>query len=75
MSRGKLGITEKEWAMEIKPTSEQELFGLQAVATMTGKCYRTIHRAAKSGKIKTIRLGASRMVPRREVERILQRGF
>jgi hypothetical protein len=61
--------------MEIKPTSEKELFGILDVATKTGKCYRTIHRAIKAGKIKTIRLGASVMIPRREVERILQRGF
>lgn len=61
--------------MEIKPTNEKELFSIQDVATKAGKCYRTIHRNVKAGKIKSIRLGRSVMIPRREVERILQRGF
>ena len=30
---------------------------------------------AQAGKIKTVRFGASRLIPRSEVERILRRGF
>lgn len=55
--------------------TSKELYSIPDLCTATGKCYRTIHRRVKEGKIKAIRLGASVMIPRREVERILQRGF
>lgn len=48
---------------------------IKELSERTGKCYRTIHRAVRAGKIKSVRLGASVMIPRREVERILQKGF
>jgi len=54
---------------------EREFESLRWVAEKTGKDYRTIHRAARAGKIKTVRFGGSVMIPRQEVERILQRGF
>ena len=48
---------------------------IKELSQRTGKCYRTIHRAVKDGKIKAVRLGGSVMIPRREVERILAKGF
>jgi len=48
---------------------------LRELATITGKHYRTLHRAAKNHKIRTVRFGASVMVPEAEVERILQHGW
>jgi excisionase family DNA binding protein len=40
-----------------------------------GVNYRTIHRAVKNGRIKTVRCGALLKVPQQEVERILAHGF
>ena len=54
---------------------EKEFNTIAELARRIGKCYRTIHRAVQQGKIKTIRFGSSRMIPRAEVERVLQRGF
>jgi excisionase family DNA binding protein len=54
---------------------KKELFSLKELSERTGKTYRTLHRYTKDGKIKTIRLGGSVMVPKREVERILTNGF
>jgi excisionase family DNA binding protein len=54
---------------------ERELDSIRDLSQRTGKSYRTLHRAVQEGKIKAIRLGGSVMIPRREVERILQRGF
>lgn len=48
---------------------------IKELSERTGKCYRTIHRAVRAGKIKSVRLGASVMIPRREVERVLEKGF
>lgn len=53
----------------------QELYSIKELCQKTGKCYRTIHRRIQDGKITVIRLGASVMIPRREVERILAKGF
>jgi excisionase family DNA binding protein len=53
----------------------KEFDSLRELAQRTGKTYRTLHRAARSGKIKTVRMGGSVMVPKREVERILSHGF
>ena len=53
----------------------KELFSIKDLCNKTGLCYRTIHRRIGEGKIKVVRLGALVMIPRREVERILQRGF
>jgi excisionase family DNA binding protein len=58
-----------------KPENQREFDSIRELSLKTGKCYRTIHRAVKAGKIKAIRFGGSLMIPRREVERILQRGF
>ena len=53
----------------------KEFDSLRELSQRTGKTYRTLHRAARAGKIKTVRFGGSVMVPRREVERILEQGF
>ena len=53
----------------------KELYSIRELCEKTGKCYRTIHRRILEGKITTLRLGASVMIPRREVERILSKGF
>ena len=58
-----------------KQTTEKELFSIRELCERTGKCYRTIHRAIRGGKISKVRLGGSVMIPRREVDRILQQGF
>lgn len=58
-----------------KSETEKELFSIKDLCDKTGKCYRTIHRRIREGKITVVRLGASVMIPKREVERILQRGF
>jgi excisionase family DNA binding protein len=60
---------------QAKQVIEKELYSIRELCQKTGKCYRTIHRAIKDGKIKDVRLGGSVMVPRREVERILAKGF
>jgi predicted site-specific integrase-resolvase len=59
-----------------RPEAERELFTIKDLCNMTGKCYRTIHRRIQEGKITpVIRLGASVMIPRRVVERIVAKGF
>lgn len=55
--------------------SVREFSSIQELALKTGKCYRTIHRAVKAGKIKHIRCGGSILIPMREVQRVLSRGF
>ena len=61
--------------MKGTPQVERRFESLRWLAETTGKSYRTIHRAARVGKIKTVRFGGSVMVPRQECERILTRGF
>ncbi len=53
----------------------KEFDSLRELSQRTGKTYRTLHRAVRAGKIKTVRFGGSLMVPKREVERILAHGF
>jgi excisionase family DNA binding protein len=45
------------------------------LAAKVGVHYRTVHRAVKDGKIQSVKFGSLVKVPRREAERILQRGF
>ena len=54
---------------------DKDFSTIKELSQRLGKCYRTIHRAVKAGRIKAVRCGGSVMIPRREVERILQRGF
>ncbi|MBZ5538234.1 MAG: helix-turn-helix domain-containing protein [Acidobacteriia bacterium] len=61
--------------MQGKLVLEREFESLRELSQRTGKTYRTLHRAVRAGKIKTVRFGCSVMVPKREVERILARGF
>ncbi|HXH51418.1 MAG TPA: helix-turn-helix domain-containing protein [Terriglobia bacterium] len=61
--------------MQGKQPITKEFDSLKELSERTGKTYRTLHRAVQAGKIKTIRLGGSVMVPRREVERVLTKGF
>jgi excisionase family DNA binding protein len=62
-----------ERSAKAAPASEFE--SLKRLAQLTGKTYRTIHRATRAGKIRVVRFGGSVMVPRREVERILEHGW
>jgi excisionase family DNA binding protein len=54
---------------------DKDFSTIKELSQRIGKCYRTVHRAAQAGKIKTVRFGASRMIPRAEVQRILTKGF
>ncbi len=56
-------------------THRPDFTGLKELAGKLGTSYRTVHRAAQSGKIKTVRFGSLVKVSRQEVERILARGF
>ena len=58
-----------------KPVIQADFVGLRELAQKVGVNYRTIHRAAQSGKIQSVRFGSLVKIPRREAERILQRGF
>jgi excisionase family DNA binding protein len=53
----------------------KEFESLRELAQRTGKTYRTLHRAVRAGKIKTVRFGGSVMVNKAEVSRILTHGF
>jgi excisionase family DNA binding protein len=53
----------------------KEFDSLKEFSQRIGKTYRTVHRAVQDGKIKVIRFGGSVMIPRQEVERILNHGF
>jgi excisionase family DNA binding protein len=55
--------------------TQGEFVSLRGLAVMLGLNYRTIHRAAQAGKIQSVRFGSLIKIPRREAERILQRGF
>jgi excisionase family DNA binding protein len=55
--------------------NDKSLFNLAEVCKITGKCYSTIHRAIKEGKLKSVRLGGSIMVRKDELERILIEGW
>jgi excisionase family DNA binding protein len=61
--------------MPVTQQIEKEFDSLRELSQRTGKTYRTIHRAVKAGKIKSVRFGGSVMIPRREVERVLTKGF
>lgn len=54
---------------------EKQMHSIGYVSAVTGKCYRTIHRAVQDGKIKAVRLGGSVMIPAGELRRICERGF
>lgn len=53
----------------------REFITLRELAAKLGKHYRTIHRAHRSGKIKTIYCGASVLVPLGEATKILRQGW
>lgn len=53
----------------------REFVTLGELAAKLGKHYRTLHRAHRSGRIKTIYFGASVLVPLREAKRILDHGW
>ena len=61
--------------MPVNQQVRKEFDSLRELSQRTGKTYRTLHRAVKAGKIKSVRFGGSVMIPHAEVERILQRGF
>ena len=59
-----------------KTEAGKELYSIKDLCNITGKCYRTIHRRIQEGRISpVIRLGASVMIPRSVVDRILAKGF
>ncbi|MFZ0963667.1 MAG: helix-turn-helix domain-containing protein [Terriglobia bacterium] len=62
-------------ASQDKQPVQKEFDTIREFSQRIGKCYRTTHRAIKDGKIHAVRLGGSVMIPRREVERILVKGF
>jgi hypothetical protein len=53
----------------------QRFHSLRELAVVIGKAYRTIHRAARQGKIRTKRFGGSVLIDPEEWERILRHGW
>jgi excisionase family DNA binding protein len=58
-----------------KPAIQADFLGLRELAAKVGVNYRTIHRAVQDGKIQSVKFGSLVKIPKREAERILQRGF
>jgi len=58
-----------------KPAIQAHFLGLRELAARMGVNYRTVHRAVQNGKIQSVKFGSLVKVPKREAERILQRGF
>ena len=54
---------------------EKDLYRIKDVADRLSLCYRTLHRAVREGRIKSIRLGGSIRIPASELQRILTKGF
>lgn len=73
--RRKVTMSDSELVKKEVFAREKGFWTIKELSQQIGKCYRTVHRAAQAGKIKTIRFGASRLIPRAEAERVLQRGF
>ena len=73
MSRKNLAISEGDTMQET--VTGKELFSVRDLSNKTGLCDRTFYRLIKAGKIKTLRLGASVMIPKSEFLRIIERGF
>jgi excisionase family DNA binding protein len=67
--------TVSAWKAEEVFGHEKDFFTMKELAGRIGVCYRTVHRAVQDGKIKSVRFGGSVMIPRQEVERVLQQGF
>jgi hypothetical protein len=57
--------------MEIEKRAEP----LRQVAASFGSSFDTFYRAAKAGRIKTIRFGRRLFVPAQEIERIAREGL
>jgi excisionase family DNA binding protein len=55
--------------------TEKDLYRLKDVAGRLSLCYRTIHRAVREGRIRTVRCGGAVMVPAGELKRIVEKGF
>ena len=58
-----------------KPQTQADFVGLRELAAKMGVNYRTVHRAVQDGKIQHVKFGSLVKIPRREAERVLQRGF
>jgi len=58
-----------------KSETQADFVGLGWLARKMGVNYRTVHRAVQSGKIRSVKFGSLVKVPRREADRVLQRGF
>ena len=52
-----------------------EFYSLDGLAKRWDTSYRNLHRKVQEGKLRVIRLGGLIRVPRKEVERVEQRGF
>jgi len=50
--------------MRVSQQVAKEFDSLRELSQRTGKTYRTLHRAVRAGKIKTVRFGGSVMVPK-----------
>jgi excisionase family DNA binding protein len=57
------------------PKLAKDLYRLKDVADRLSLCYRTLHRAVREGRIKSVRCGGAVMIPAGELNRIVERGF
>jgi excisionase family DNA binding protein len=55
-------------------TVEPKLFRLEQAGAVLGVSHWTLRRWAKQGKLRTVKLGSLRLVPREEVNRLARQG-
>jgi hypothetical protein len=61
--------------VQAKQPVQKRFSSLRELSQQTGQAYKTLHKAAREGRIKTLRLGGSVVVPLREVQKILKEGY
>ncbi len=54
---------------------EPKLLRLDEAGVVLGVSHWTLRRWSKQGRLKTVKLGSLRLIPREEVDRLIRRGF
>jgi excisionase family DNA binding protein len=54
---------------------ERDSYPIKDVADRLSLCYRSVHRAVREGRIKSVRMGGAVRISAAELERIVERGF
>lgn len=62
-------------SVSVAKPDQERVYSIADVADRVSLCYRSVHRAVREGRIKSVKMGGAVRISAGEFQRIVEKGF